>query len=720
MAKNPHRWKFHRVVGLDQVSIATGDDLAHLDRLDQKLWTALSCPTRGLELDPRTLDLLDGDGDGRVRAPDVLAAVSWCGRRLRDLGTLLNPTTDLALSALDQGTPEGKALHGAARQLLVALKKPEADAVTPADVADVSHVYDATDFNGDGVVPAEAAGTDDVARQLVLDAMACMGSVPDRSGRPGIDGARLEAFFAELTAAAAWWAEGEGAATQTLGAGTPAAWTALAAVRAKVEDFFTRCQLAGLDPRTGAFLQTRSDAELTAIATGQLSPGSAEVRALPLARIEAGRALPLADGVNPAWAGAVTALATDAMTPALGGGRTSLSCAEWTALAARLAPYGAWMERRPPGKAADLGNDRVRALLAGDARARVEALLAQDRALEPEARAIADVVRMVHYHRDLHTLLRNFVSFADFYDPARSAVFQAGTLYLDARSADLCIRVEDPASHAAQATVSRLFLAYCECRRPGQAMKIAACFTQGDSDYLTLGRNGIFYDRQGRDWDATVIRIVENPISIRQAFFAPYKKFLRMVEDQVARFAAAKDKEAEARLAATASGAVDHATLAKPVKAEPVDIGRMVGIIAAIGVGAGALGTLLGGLMSGFLGLEPWWAKLVAVLGVVAVISGPSVLIAWLKLRQRTLGPVLDANGWAVNARVKVNLPLGTALTQRATLPPGAARSLKDPYEDRAAARRRRVFWLLVVLLVGALGAARFFKVWPFGPLPLP
>ena len=102
--------------------------------------------------------------------------------------------------------------------------------------------------------------------------------------------------------------------------------------------------------------------------------------------------------------------------------------------------------------------------------------------------------------------------------------------------------------------------------------------------------------------------------------------------------------------------------------------------------GAGALGTLLGGLVSGFLGLQPWWAKLVAVLGVMAVISGPSVFIAWLKLRQRTLGPVLDANGWAVNGRVAVNLPLGFALTARAVLP---GRGLRR----RARARSGAISW---------------------------
>jgi hypothetical protein len=95
-------------------------------------------------------------------------------------------------------------------------------------------------------------------------------------------------------------------------------------------------------------------------------------------------------------------------------------------------------------------------------------------------------------------------------------------------------------------------------------------------------------------------------------------------------------------------------------------------------------------------------------------ISGPSVLLAWLKLRQRTLGPVLEANGWAVNGRVRVNIPLGAALTDLKTLPRGAFRSLDDPFEDRKARRRRRLFWAAVVLVAAAAIAAKILHVWPF------
>jgi hypothetical protein len=713
----PYRWQFYRVGGLDQVSLETGADLAHLEELDQKLWVALSCPTKGLEIDARTLELLDVDKDGRVRAPEVLAAIRWCKLRLRDLDALVRGGDALPLSAIDEATPEGRALLGGARQILASLGKGEAAEISAADVADTTKVFENTVFNGDGVVPPEAADDADL-RQVMVDAIACVGSEPDRSGKAGLSKARLDAFFDHLEKLVAWWDDGNAAeGAMPLGAATLAAWDAVQAVRAKVADHLARCQLAALDPRAAAALN-RTEPEWNALAAKDLGAAGGDMAAFPLARVEPGKPLPLGEGVNPAWAGALATLREKAVVPLLGA-RDALTAADWAALEGKLAAHGVWQGRKAGAAVEKLGLLRARAILAGGARAAIEALIARDAALSAEAAAVGDVVRMVHYHRDLYRLVRNFVSFADFYDPAVGAVFQAGTLYLDGRSCELCTRVDDPGAHAGLASLSRMYLAYCDCRRPGgETMKLVACFTQGDSDYLMVGRNGVFYDRKGKDWDATIVKIVENPISIRQAFFAPYKKLLRLIEEQVAKAAAAKAKESDEKLAAATDKAAATATGKAPAKAEPVDVGKMVGIVAALGVGVGALGTLLGAFVSGFVGLQPWWAKVVAVIAVLLIISGPSMLIAWLKLRQRTLGPVLDACGWAINGRVKVNIPLGSALTHRAVLPAGSSRSLEDPYEDAGARKRRRLVWLVVLLAAVALAAARYTGRWPFGPFP--
>src|SRR5206468_12511890 len=112
------------------------------------------------------------------------------------------------------------------------------------------------------------------------------------------------------------------------------------------------------------------------------------------------------------------------------------------------------------------------------------------------------------------------------------------------------LTVEDPARHALMAGLAGTYLAYCDCARKatGEKLQIVAAFTGGDSDNLMVGRNGLFYDRKGKDWDATITKIVDNPISIRQGFWSPYKKFARMIEEQVAKRATAADTAATAKL----------------------------------------------------------------------------------------------------------------------------------------------------------------------------
>ncbi|HZX97458.1 MAG TPA: hypothetical protein VFE90_23280, partial [Myxococcales bacterium] len=458
---------------------------------------------------------------------------------------------------------------------------------------------------------------------------------------------------------------------------------------------FNRCRIAAYDARL--------------VAQEPPPAPQIELQALPLARVEPGAALPLLERVNPAWLGALATFQKTAVAPLFGAQKTEITAIEWEQLRPRFAEVEAWLSAKKGQTVEKLGLSRVEALLQPEVRARIEALLARDEAVTGEAAAVEDAVRLTHYRRDLHTLLKNFVSFHDFYDLNAEAIFQSGTLYLDSRSCNLCVRVEDVAAHATLASLSRLYIAYCDLKRPGETMKIAACVSQGDSDYLMPGRNGLFYDRKGRDWDATIVRILDSPISIRQAFFGPYKKFLRMIEEQVQKYAAAREKESDVQLRSAA-----EAGIAPPPQKAPVDVGKMVGIIAALGVGIGAIGALFGGFVSGFMGLQPWWAKPLAVLGAGLAISGPSMLLAWMKLRQRTLGPVLEANGWAVNGRVRINIPLGTALTDVKTLPPGSTRSLEDPFEDKRARRRKRLLWLAALVLGAALVAARVLHFWPF------
>jgi len=695
-----HAWTFFRTGGLDQVALTSGADLLALEQLDQKLWVALACPVKGLELDEKTLALIDTDGDGRIRAPELIAVIKWAAPHLADVGVLLAGTDGFPLSSLNANTPEGQAVLASARQILANLGKKDAGTITVADAGDTKKIFGASPLNGDGVIPPEAA-PDAGVRQLIQEIIACTGGKADRTGSIGVTAEQCAAFFADLASYSAWAARQADPAVSPLGPGTAAAQAAVAAVRGKVDDYFARCRLAAFDGRAVAALN-RPEAEYLSIAAKDLRRTGEELTGFPLARVEAGRALPLGENVNPAWAAALARLQADAVTPLFGPGRTALSEADWQGLTDRLAPYEAWLAGKAGAAVEKLGAARAAEILAGPGRAALEALVAQDLALAPGFAAISAVEKLARLHRDLRALLHNFVNFADFYSRDRWAVFQAGTLYLDSRSTELCIRVDGPSPLAA---MSKTYLAYCSCTRPGAApMNVAACFTQGDSDFLFVGRHGVFYDRQGRDWDAVITAIVDNPISVRQAFWAPYKKFVRLIEEQVAKRAAAAEAASSGKLATAAEKAanVDKAKPAEPPK--KFDLA----VITGIGVALGSIGGFLAAIFTNFVNLGVWMPA--GLLGIMLLISGPSMIIAWLKLRQRTLGPLLEGNGWAVNGRVRINIPFGTALTAIARLPAGAHRSLEDPYEDKEAARRRRriAIGLILLLLAAAAGFIRW------------
>jgi hypothetical protein len=266
--------------------------------------------------------------------------------------------------------------------------------------------------------------------------------------------------------------------------------------------------------------------------------------------------------------------------------------------------------------------------------------------------------------------------------------------------------------------MSKAYIAYVECRREKEKMNVAACFTQGDSDYLFVGRNGVFYDRQGRDWQATITKIVDNPISLREAFWAPYKKVIRAIEEQIAKRAAAAETASVANMTAAALPPPGAPTPPPPpttTSAAPpkrLDLSSIIGLSVALG----SIGTFLATIFAKFVDL-PLWEVPIVLAGLMLVISLPSVLIAWMKLRQRNLGPILEANGWAINGRVKINVPFGTALTERAHLPLRAHIEPGDPYASGNTARARLILYgLIVVLIAVVLGVARYAHTWPFGP----
>lgn len=697
----PFTWQFHRLGGLDQVTLQTSEELLHLDQLDPKLWVALSCPSDSLQFDTRTLQLIDADKDGRVRVMEIVNAVQWTAERLKDISVLVQRRQDLPLVRIREDTEEGRLIRAAAHLVLKSQNKERADTLTREDVENAMDKAAQTTFNGDGIITAASEFDSDI-RRFITDIVATLGGVLDASGEQGANLEMARQFLDQIQAYSDWNNELQAAASAfPLGEATPDAFALYEKLAVKIDDYFVRCQLASFDPHAEDVLNA-ADCLFMNLATQTLSPESPDVAALPLAHIASEQPLPLGKGLNPAWRKNIRRFQDQVLTPLLGEHDT-LPYEDWQRLKDLFAPYKEVADCKPDTPEEKLGLERMREILSSDVFTRFEALVQQDIDGKDEIDALSDVEQLVLYHAHLHQLLMNFVSFYDFYALSRSTTFQIGTLYLDGRSCHLCLRVDDIEKHASLARLSHLYLVYCQCTQKDsdKVLNIVSAVTAGDADLLIPGRHGVFVDSTDDAWDATVIKLVDNPISIRAAIFAPYRQIGRTITQQVEKLTASKNDALIANASKTLEKYVKNPAIAKPL---PFDLGKSMGIFAAIGLALGAIGTALASIASALLSLSWWQLPLLAV-GIFLLISGPSVFMAWLKLRKRTLGPVLDASGWAVNSQIPVNFMMGHFLTGSAVLPPNIERAFNDPYTKPKVWKPWLIVFFLVCVVLGALGA---------------
>mgnify|MGYP003306530206 CR=1 FL=1 len=692
-----YKWEFDNIGGSSRVRINSGEAIAHLAELDPKMWTVLSCPVKGLEIDEKSLAYMDIDSDGKIRVNDVVATAEWITGALKDADLVLKGSDNIDITQLDLDNEAGKKLHGAARQILDNLGK-EGNVISLADTSDIAAIFAKTRFNGDGVI-TEASSDDADEKAAIAAAVASLGGVADRSGAQGVNADMIEAFYKTLAEYVAWQ---EAAVEAPYGDKTDAAIDAYNALDAKGKDFFMRSKLASFSPDSTAALDVQTS-RIEAISADNLTGKTDEIATYPIARVTGKAEIDLSEPVNPAWAAQFETLKSVAAAD-----KKVLTEEDWAAIGAQFAAYTAWKGAKAGAAVEALGLDEIKDFIAKDKKAALLDLVAQDAALAEEAANIDMVDRFLHIFRDFYKLLRNFVTLNDFYtkDKGVKAIFQSGRLIIDQRECRFCMKVADMGKHNAEAAASGMFLIYCDCTTKTSAAKlnIVAAVTVGEIGDLVVGKNALYYDETGEEWDAVITKVIDNPISVGQAFWSPYRRMAKTIENLINKSAADKDAkmiaDANAKInAAPAAVPAAPADGTKPAAAPPFDIAKFAGIFAAIGMAVGMIGSALVSLAKGVLALK-WWQLILAFVGIMLLISGPAMIMAWMKLRRRNIAPLLNANGWAVNASSKISIPFGETLTDIAKFP---KMKLKDPYaKDGLAPWAKFVIAILAIAAVAA------------------
>ncbi len=684
-------WTFARIGGVDQVVIKRGEDIANLADLDQKLWAALAMPAAqpGIR---ESLEYLDADKDGKIRVPDILLCVEEFKAKLKSLDCLLDGSDKLSATQIsDEGIKatiaEVLSINGGAA------------GDTSVDLATVDKAiasFSALPFNGDGVVVP--GSTKDEKLKAFLEYIVAQGyKTDDASGNPGVNAAALDRFLAGLEAYKSWSGDLPAfkEAFSDLAKGEKAA-AFYKQIKEPVSEYFRRCRVLAMSKSPAAIAAL--EASMASVLAKNLPADSPELAQLPLALPNSQGLLYLDSAMHPNYATAVAGFLELMGADAAKG----ISQASWDEYVARIEAYAAWLAKQPAPEVCALGE----AVLAGSADLgqvdAVRALIEKDLAKAADAEALKNLKTLLFIKRDFIVILRNFVNFDNFY-LRKQGIFQSGKLFLDARELEFCMDVKNPGAHGTMAGLASMYLIYCDLsQKNGKKKSIVAGLTAGDADNIFVGRNGIFYDTEGESWDAVITKVVVQPISIREAFFSPYKWLVKTLEDMAMKRAASAEAasmgkmKAAGEIAAQAGKADAKLEQAVPKKMD-------VGTVAAIGVALGSIGAMVTGILSLFVGMGVWMP--VGIVGILLLISGPSMILAYMKLRKRNIGPLLNAEGWAVNSRLKINVPFGGSLSHLAALPPGANRQLVDPFAEK---KKPWGLYLAIVFVVGALVAAYF------------
>ena len=479
-----------------------------------------------------------------------------------------------------------------------------------------------------------------------------------------------------------------------------------------------RSKLAAFSPDSTSTLDVQNS-RIEAISADNLTGKTDEIATYPLARITGEDTLDLRAAINPVWAAQFAALKEIVMDPK----KKELTEAEWCEIGAKFAAYEAWKGSKAGAEVESLGMETIQKYLEQNHKDALMAIVAKDAALKGDVDNIAVMDKFLHVYRDFYRLLKNFITFHDFYDKCKEtkAIFQSGRLIIDQRECLFCMKVDDMGKHSAAAPSSGMYLVYCDCTAKGVVgkLQIMAAITVGDIGDVVVGKNAIYYDNKGVEYDAVITKVIDNPISMSQAFWSPYRRIAKTVEGFIAKNAADKDAKIMKDVTTSINNAPKAAAdpKAAAATAAPFDIGKFAGIFAALGMAVGMIGSALASLVKGLVALS-WWQVILTFVGCLLVISGPAMVMAWMKLRRRNIAPLLNANGWAMNASTRISIPFGETLTNIAKFP---TLNLKDPYAKKGIPAWKKwvisISSLVVVLVV--LWICNLFA-WAKLPSPLP
>lgn len=656
-------------------------DLRSALELDEALWVATSAPIGSLRCDEVFLRMLDRDGDGRIRAEDFKQTIEWAFETLSDPLGIEQCSDSLRITSINSSSADGKRIQESIKKILARLDRAQAGEISLQEIRSVRLEAETNPVSEAGVVLPEAAPPEEGIGEFIEDVISSVGGVPHPSGTTGLDQEKLEEFFRQATEYLDWHRKGALSKGESkseilpLGDSTEEGFQALSAATEKMEQYFFQCEMLALDEKLGDFLFP-TEVELRQTDFADTAQIEKLLREAPLAQPRADRSLDLNGPFNPFYQDAIERLKEKAIYPLFGRQSETLTLNQWKELKATFEPFDKWKKALPQNSVEPLGAAKLEKYLQGNYRTKVETLIARSAGTALQLENIRLAEKLVCCQAYLLELANNFISFPDLYDPQGRALFDMGCLIMDGRKFNLAVGVGNRGEHVKIAESSNIFVLYVEITggREGKSFEVAVPVTSGGRGNLVVGKRGIFFDETGRQWDARVTHIIENPISLTEAMSAPFRKIGALITGKIEKWTSSADKElgtlTQQSIGQVRQGAPQATT---PATAQSTVAGRGVmagSIMAGGGVAIAAIGSSLGYLTK--IVSEYGHNILWAVGGAILAVLIPTMVLAILRLRRRDLSAILEGSEWAINARMRLTRDQCRYFTERPPFPKGS------------------------------------------------
>lgn len=674
------KFEFVNYGGSYQLRIESADDLAALPELDEPFWAATSAPVHQMRCNSDVLVYLDGDDDNRILSSDIRRVHRWLSDALKDLSPLSERRDFLKLDSLSD-TDLGKTLRTAAERVLENLDA--SGPLTLDHVRDIKHIRARGDSNGDGIIPPASVADKPELETFIRHIMVTTGSVADANGKEGVSSELLGEFLANADAFLRW--ESGRANLMPLGDSTPVAYAHFAPVAGKIDDFFEQCKLQELN----SMLQRPTlPHECPANLADDPTALAEYAKTAPLAPPNAERTLPLTD-CNPFFTDALAAFNREVATPICPDRADSARLTErdWHHIRDVFAEYAKWVAARCGGEVEALGTETLRAYCDGPLAQELRSCMQTDLRIGEELRHIDELELLILLQRDFIEICNNFVSFPDLYDPAKRAMCEVGRIVIDGRIFNFNLQVQDPKTHSVAAAKSGIYLLYHEVTRAGKQFYVVTPVTSRRLGNLAIGKRGVLVDRDGRQWDTRVIKVVENPISLTEAFLKPFRKLGTIIAGAVEKVTTSTEKQLEATLSKStkelekgmAASLEAPKAEAPPPEAKPKDDDSLKprDLLMSGGVTVAALSSSFAFVGSTFKDMG-WQNVITAVCVGLALIIIPVLIVAACRLYNRNLSDILEASGWAINVPMRLTMRLGRLLAPKPEHPGSFAKVRKD------------------------------------------